>query len=292
MDKKLTRRLCLGTAQLGMDYGIANKKGRLSKDEVFEILENCRNYGIDTLDTAYEYGDSEEVIGNYISVSKYDFKIISKMPKDLDKDQDPVVYCEETAGRLKVDKFYGYLLRSSYVSRYDELYKGLSALKKDGLIRKIGISLYTTDAIERILKSDLPLDIIQVPYNVFDQRFERYFPLLKKRNVEIYTRSVFLQGLFFLDEARIARDFGAANKAVMKLRDISDKENIPVSGLCLCFVLLNSNIDKVIIGVDSAAQLKENVHVLEYIDHVRQIYSDLKSLELEKEEIILPYNWK
>lgn len=292
MHERPVDRLCLGTAQFGMDYGIANKIGKPSKNEVFEILRHAGDLGIDMLDTAHEYGNSEELIGEYIGMSGVKFRVISKMPKQEKGVSDPKIDCKETIGRLRVTELEGYLVRSSDVKRYDELYKQLSVLKESGLAGKIGASLYMAGELDHILERDLAVEIVQVPYNIFDRRFERYFPLLKKRGIEVYARSVFLQGLFFLDEAKMNKDFNAAAVAAKKLRDIAGRENIPVSALCLCFVMLNSSVDRVIVGVDSLAQLKENIAALGYIDETRRVYNDLKSLELEAEEVILPYNWK
>ncbi|MFH0840003.1 MAG: aldo/keto reductase [Candidatus Omnitrophota bacterium] len=286
------KKLSLGTAQFGMDYGIANERGRMPKDSVFKVLEYASAAGMDTLDTAYEYGDSEEIIGEYLKNSNNRFKIISKMPKANGSMDDPVSYFPKSLKRLKQDKIHGYLVRDSEIAGYEELYKKLLVLKKDGLIEKIGLSLYTTDSLDQILRLDLPVDILQAPYNIFDRRFERYFPALRARGVDIHTRSVFLQGLFFLNEKRIAKDFTTASLAISQLRGVSSGCGVPIAALCLSFVMLNSNIDKVIIGVDSLDQLKENVDSLKYVGKVQQLGDSLNALELEKEEIILPYTWK
>lgn len=291
-SRHLLNKICLGTAQFGMDYGIANSRGQMPRDSVFKVLEYASIAGIDTLDTAYEYGDSEEIIGGYLKNSNNKFKIISKMPKVNSSMDDPVSYFQKSLKRLKQDKIYGCLMRDSEIARYEELYKKLLVIKKDGLIEKIGLSLYTTDSLDRVLKLDLPVDILQAPYNIFDRRFERYFPALKARGIDIYTRSVFLQGLFFLGKKRVAKDFSAASFAISRLCAVSAECGIPVAALCLSFVMLNNNIDNVIIGVDSLAQFKENLDSLKYVNRVRQLEDSLKALEIEKEEIILPYKWK
>lgn len=285
-------KICLGTAQFGMDYGIANAIGQMPENGVFKVLEYASIAGIDTLDTAYEYGDSEGIIGKYIEKSNAGFKIISKMPKSGSGIDDPASYCAKSLKQLKRNRLYGYLVRDSEIVKHDDLYEKVLSLKKDGLIEKAGLSLYATDSLDHVLKRDLPVDILQIPYNIFDRRFERYFPALKSRGIDIYTRSVFLQGLFFLAEKRIAKDFSAASLAISRLRAISAGCGIPVAALCLSFVMLNNDVDKVIIGVDSLEQLKENVDSLKYVSRVRQLEDSLKALKLEQEEIILPYKWK
>jgi len=143
-----------------------------------------------------------------------------------------------------------------------------------------------------LLKNNTRLDIVQVPYNIFDQRFENYFPILREMEVEIHTRSVFLQGLFFLNTDRLSENFQPAKDMIEKLRKISTNHKIPIHSLCLCFALLNPFIDKVIIGVDSLNQLRQDISSIEYLDKTKNIYELLKSLKFHNEEVILPYNWK
>jgi len=291
----LIKKIALGTAQFGLKYGIANRIGKLSKEEVFTILEFAYRCGIGTLDTAYSYGESEEIIGEFISQSKKGFKIISKLP-NLDNNGILEVerYCQKTLGRLKQDKIYGYLIHKfdDMVSYKGDLWSEIESLKYKGLVYKIGFSIYKIEELEYLLNNNISFDILQFPYNIFDQRFEEYFPILRKKGVEIYTRSVFLQGLFFLKADKIDRDFRSAKNMIEKLRQISADYKIPMHSLCLCFVMLNPFVDKVIIGLDSLEQLKQNINFMEYLNKVKNIYSLLKSLKFHNEEVILPYNWK
>ena len=268
----MLNKLSLGTVQFGLNYGIANKIGQISREDVFKILEFAHKEGIDTLDTAYSYGESEEIIGQFISKSDRNFNIISKAPN--------ASAITETLSRLKQTKIYGYLAHNP------QDLKELEAVKQKGLVNKIGISVYNPEEL------NYNVDIVQAPYNIFDQRFEEYFPILKEKNIEIHTRSAFLQGLFFLEMDRIDKDFKPAKEVIEKLHHISLDCKIPIHALCLGFVLLNPFIDKVIIGVDSIEQLKENIHSVQCLDRVRNIYELLKSLKFHNEEVILPYNWK
>jgi len=291
MKNDLIGKICLGTAQFGMDYGIANKNGKPSRDTVFDILDYAHSTGIRTLDTASEYGDSESLIGEYITGRKADFKIISKMAT-AKNNSDAEKNCRAALERLNQPCIYGYLVRSTALNGYRGMRRHLEELKEKQLIKKMGLSLYKTDELDRLLDSKLPFDIIQVPYNIFDQRFCGYLPILRHMGVEIYSRSVFLQGFFFLDEAEIYENFTGARTVMAKLRGISVERDISINALCLCFAVLNDNIDKVIIGVDSLRQIKENVASLKDINRVKDVYDELKALRLEDEEVLLPYKWK
>lgn len=291
----LIKRLCLGTAQFGLDYGIANKKGKVSKEEVFKILEYAYDTGIDILETAYSYGESEALIGEFISNSKKSFKVISKTPHFAKGDAlDVEAYYSETLKRLRQESIHGYLVHNfdDIVSYKEDLWNRIESIKAKRRVSKIGVSLYRIEELEYLFYNNVFFDIIQVPYNILDQRFKDYFSILKEKNKEILVRSVFLQGLFFIDRDQIDRNFKSAEDTIERLRQISKEKNIPEHALCLSFVLLNPLIDKVVIGVDSLAQLKEDIASLEYIDRVRDIYNVLESLKFHNEEVILPFNWK
>lgn len=101
-------KLVLGTAQFGLDYGINNKRGKLSKKEVFKILTYAKKNEIETLDTAYGYGDSEKIIGEFIKKNKICFKIISKLPKCNSKTVEYIFL--KSLAKLSQDKIYGYLI--------------------------------------------------------------------------------------------------------------------------------------------------------------------------------------
>ena len=118
------------------------------------------------------------------------------------------------------------------------------------------------------------------------------FDLLNKKGVEIQARSVFLQGLAFLTPDELPPALGKARPQLEDLHAKAAELGIPIEALCLNFVLANRYIDKVIIGVDSLAQLKDNVAGLAAQDKVGKMYEDLKRIRIEREEILLPYKWK
>ena len=128
--------ICLGTAQFGLNYGINNRRGKLSKEEVFRVLQTAAESGVDFLDTASAYGDSQRVIGEYGSITSHRFEIISKLP--VCSLSDVVPLCERSISELQVDHLYGYLVHSfdSYISR-PEIYDALGELKTRSLISRM-----------------------------------------------------------------------------------------------------------------------------------------------------------
>jgi len=284
-------RIILGTAQMGTEYGIANKEGKVSFDEASCILDTAKKEGIDTLDTAYDYGVSEELIGKLTS-GPDGFHIISKAP-ECNPDEISG-YLEETLNRLGQKKIHGYLIHKFDSLKKDRsLWNAFEELKERNLTERIGASLYHAEELEFIMQEEIKVDFIQAPYNIFDQRFNDCFAKAKKNDIEVHARSAFLQGLFFLPRDAFSSRFTSAKEHIDKLDAISSDCNIPVAALCLCFALINPCIDKVVIGVDSQKQLIDNLGFLKnYMDKVADISRSLESLNLNDEDIILPYRWK
>lgn len=294
MENKYTEligKICLGTAQFGMDYGIANKTGKPDTDEINNILNFALASRIVSLDTAHSYGSSEEAIGEFIENNSFYFKIISKLPQ-LKENADIEEIVFESLSRLNISNIYGYLIhRFDDFLKYPSLWEHLEDLKQKKIIQKIGFSIYTPHELEIIFKKNIDCDIIQIPYNVFDRRFENYLPELKEKKIEVYSRSVFLQGLVFLRKEELSGNLIKAKDKIEKLNKVSIENDIPINKICFNFALLNPYIDKVIIGVDTFRHLREDIDSLSSIDKVNSIYDKLAELSIEDEDIILPCKW-
>lgn len=284
-------KLVLGTAQFGMDYGINNERGKIPREEVFEILNEALSSGIDTFDTAYAYGESESVIGEFAKTFQENLKIISKLPKCEPSEVES--FFNISVDRLGVDSLYGYYIHSFQNHMENPgIWEILEEMKACGRIEKIGFSLYYPSELEYILNNNTNVDMIQVPYSVFDRRFEKYFPILTNKNVKVYVRSVFLQGLGFRDPLKLKGNFEKIKDKILGLRSISKKMNIPLAALFLNFAILNNYVDRVVIGVDSLENLKETVASSSQDNEVQLIMEELASFRENDEQIILPVNWK
>lgn len=277
-------KIALGTAQFGLDYGINNQRGQVPKEEVFSILSAASEAGIDTLDTASSYGNSENIIGEFIKKSNKQFKIISKAGALNGSGIKPVVL--SSLDKLGVDSFYGYLIHGfQHYLQAPEMWQGLSELKLAGKIKKIGLSIYTPEELEHILRREMDLDVVQVPYNIFDRRFEPYFPILKGKHIEIHVRSIFLQGIVFKNPEEIEDGIAMLKDKIRKISLLAEKEQLSRVSLCLNFVLLNQYIDKVILGVDGLDNFREIVRSLSDLAKVKAIagrFADLCEDNIDK----------
>ncbi|MFA5405624.1 MAG: aldo/keto reductase, partial [Ignavibacteria bacterium] len=218
------------------------------------------------------------------------FNVITKLPVcDVNKVENIV---NSSLNRLNTDSVYGYLIHNvKAVKKNNDVFYELQKIKEKGLIKKIGFSLYNTSELETLFANKIDFNIIQVPYNLFDQRFESYFKLLKEKNIELHIRSVFLQGLFFIKPEKLDSEFLPVKEKIKLLNDVSMKSGIPIQVLCLSFVLRNSFVDKVVIGIDGNEHLLDLLSMEQKISEAFSYYDELKSLKEDNPNIILPYKW-
>ena len=283
-------KLALGTVQFGAVYGINNTKGRIPEREVTGILNRAYSVGIDMLDTAQVYGDSEAVLGRALSLDTR-FKIVSKFIAG--PGLNPKGVYSDSRARLNVGGLYAFLYHKfSDFRDYPGWYDGLRQLKAGGALKKIGFSVYYPHEVRSLLDRGVKFDLVQLPYSVFDRRFESLFPALRMAGVEVHVRSVFLQGLAFMKPSELPPGLAGMKGKLEYLNAISQKTGIPVSALCLCFGLLNPDIDRVIVGVDGPADLEENLAAAVRQDEVKKAYEQLCLLKEDNEELILPFKWK
>lgn len=281
----------IGTVQFGLDYGISNTKGKVSENEVIQILKLAQKEEISYLDTARAYGNSEKVIGNCFDENlKENFKIISKASSETINIHQEI---EDSLKDLKVDSLYGYLFHDFDTFKNQPfLWEELKVKKSERKVKKIGFSLYHPSELEFLFTKNIDFDILQIPYNLFDRRFEPYFQKLKAKNVEIHIRSVFLQGLFFMDIQNLSSHFDSASQKLLDLHVLAQKHNLNKATLPLFFVVNNPNIDVALLGLSSLSDLEQNIEIIKDFEKIKQLKLDFSTFEEPNKEIILPFLWK
>ncbi|MFA4884237.1 MAG: aldo/keto reductase [Candidatus Margulisiibacteriota bacterium] len=283
-------KLTLGTVQFGLDYGVNNQRGKVPREEVFAILDEAAAAGVDLLDTAYGYGESETVIGEYLRFKKNYFQLVSKLPKC--QVAEAPNYLAETLQRLGRTSLYGYIFHDFETYRFQPvIYDWLVEQKRSGKIAKIGFSLYYPKELDELLTNEVPFDLVQFPYSIFDRRFEDYLPTLKRKGIEVHVRSVFLQGLAFKNPAELDPSFNAIKDKITSLRSLASLNNISIQAICLNYAVLNDQVDQVIVGVDSPENLKELILAAGRSSEVAGLLPELDQLKEQNEEILLPFNW-
>jgi aryl-alcohol dehydrogenase-like predicted oxidoreductase len=278
MDNRAFK-LGLGTVQFGTHYGISNSNGKTAKEEVTSILEFAKKSNINIIDTASGYGEAEKVLGkNDIG----DFRVISKfLPPH--EGQPIELQLKNSLQDLRVAQLYGYMAhRPSDVFKNPAQWKELKKYKEEGLIQKIGFSLNAPSEVDNFLALKLIPDIVQLPFNYFDDRFNSYFLRLKDFGCEIHTRSAFLQGLFFVNPDTLG-DFFEPVKSIIKNLQAQYKDSLPLH--LLKYVHDHELIDCVIIGTETVDQLRANLQFI-------SLTSSLPSLAYSlPDAVLMPMFW-
>ena len=288
-------KLILGTVQFGLNYGINNTIGKLTEDQVFELLETAYELGVRTLDTAEAYGNAHSIISNFHKQSKKRFNIISKYSSsNFDYPIDLVERIKVHCSNFNVNYLEGYMFHSynDFKMNINNDPNVLDNIKNSGLVKKIGVSVYSNDEIEDLLNFK-NINLIQLPFNLFDNEYQRKEILekAKKRNIEIHTRSVFLQGLFFKDINTLTNCLLPLKNNLSELSLILKNNNISIESLALNYPLNKTYIDKVLIGVDSLEQLKNNINATEN-DFDKSIYEKIDCIQIKNTKLLNPSNWK
>ncbi len=226
------------------------------------MLQLAAANGIDMLDTAIAYGESETCLGE---VGTLGFKLVTKLPAVPSRCIDVSGWVQEqvaaSLARLGVSKVYGLLLhRPEQLLGADGklLYQTLQGLKEAGLTQKVGASIYSPSELS-VLTTQYHLDLVQAPFNLVDRRLHTtgWLQRLKEEGVEVHTRSAFLQGLLLMPKSSIPSRFAPWGELWNMWHAWLASHDLPAVQACLAYPLSFPGIDRVVVGADSVAQLSE-----------------------------------
>lgn len=257
-----TSKLALGTVQFGLDYGVANQGGRVTVEEGRKILAEANRAGVDTLDTAIAYGDSEATLGQ-IGVANW--HIVSKLPKMPDDISDVDGWVETqivgSLNRLKVGRLDGVLLHypaQIFSGQGRKLPIALQKSREKGLVKKIGASIYGPNELQALLDV-FDVNLIQSPLNILDRRLidSGWLARLTLVGVEVHVRSIFLQGLLLMAEPQRPGKFAQWQSLWAVWDSWLRRNNLSALEACLRFVLNVENVSKIVIGVDGVNQMQQ-----------------------------------
>lgn len=266
--KKLSS-MSLGTVQLGMNYGIANNAGQPDEEKSFSILRTALESGITSLDTARAYGESEDVLGRFFKTWDGDMPYITTKVIDIQGESEgevekATVACLETSlEKLGVKRVNNVLLHRSQdlVLHGDWVARAMEKLVKMGYTDTVGASVYTGEELENMFRYDV-YTATQVPMSIFDQRLisSGMTDRLAERGVTVFVRSVFLQGLFFLDPDTITDPILVEHAApkIRLLRECAEREGMSIAELAISFMRDVNGVTSLVLGADNADQVKAN----------------------------------
>lgn len=286
-------KLVIGTANFGLRYGLKNDHCKLDDHGVHEINKVAKNCGINTFDTASAYGDAE----NRLSlISNDDVKIITKIGVSYHESFQRGKVIEDVGNSLeniKQTQLYSVLLHRPEVllnKHGKQIWAELEKLREIEKIKKIGISIYSPDLLPKLL-SRFNIEIIQVPFNIFDQRIltSGWVDQLKSKGIEIHIRSVFLQGLVTFESSKLPNYFKQRwTHLFERWFDFIAENKSTAADIALSHCLNQSWADRIVVGVDDANQLLNLVE----IERRKSVFDGLAQFSCEDPELIEPSNWK
>jgi uncharacterized protein len=303
--KENINKLTLGTVQFGLKYGINNPNGKPSREESLSMLDHAWQKGIRIFDTAYAYGDAQEILGEFTSTRNLgtEIKIITKLKPNILSESPGSIEetirknLKESLGFLKKDCVDGFLLHTPSYIRDSEVVMAMKKMKDEELTKNIGVSIYEVD--DAIYAAGLSeIDYIQVPYSILDQRLdnESFWNLTRKNKIKVFARSAFLQGLFFMPEEKIPPHFPNLKEVKIHLKQIDEiigKYNLTRQQAALLFSCCNKNIDHVVFGVDNINQLAEDIQIVEKCPKCNECINELRNkFKSTGKDVVFQSLWK
>lgn len=264
--------LSLGTVQLGLNYGINNTDGKPSQEVSNAILNCAIEKGINVLDTAGAYGDSEVVIGNWLKtvpVEKRPFIVtkaadlatgsLETVRNDLQK------RVAESKRRLGVEQLDMLMLHNfdDYLKDKDNVLAAMRELKASGEVKFIGASAYSHHDYGEIAAAGF--DATQIPINLFDwtQIENGGLKKLEESGIMIFARSVYLQGLVFQNPEKLDPRMDFARETLTKFRTLCDHYRLTPACLALSYVLSLPGVTSLVLGSEKVEQVEQNAALLE-----------------------------
>jgi len=287
----MTSKIALGTVQFGLNYGIANASGRVSDDQARAMIDLARSAGIDTLDTAVVYGNAERLLGK---LGVADFRVISKVPALTEAVRSVQSWLqsevEASLERLRLSRLYGLMLHHAddlAGPRACEVARALIHLRERGLVERVGVSIYRPCQLPAVMQRLSP-DLVQAPMNVFDRRLvdSGWLDRLCAAGTEVHVRSVFLQGLLLMPLEKVSKRFEPWRPTFEAWASWSNAIGMSRTTTCLSHVLSYPGISRVVVGCDSAAQLREVIQ-----DALAPPRLAPAEFSIEDERLINPATW-
>jgi len=243
--------------------------------EIETLLRGAQELGINRFDTAPTYGEAEEFLGKFLDKSP-NLQVSTKLGT-ADTKSEKLIRASVTNSlrKLQIDTIEILYLHDESVLLQEngqQVFSKLQKILSDGLIKGIGVSIYTYDKLEANYGSFPELSAYQVPENICDRRLLRKELIqdIADQNISVTIRSVFLQGLLLMNSNELPDSLIDCKPSVESLERLADLCGVSVIDLCLSYA---KNVDwcsGILVGVDNLAQLQ------------RIVSSD----------VVLPENWQ
>lgn len=294
--------LCLGTVQFGMDYGIRGKK-KPDLQEALSMMDYAVQNGVNSFDTASAYGTAENVVGEFLQahpcVRDRMFITTKLLPNILENVPETEYYkiikqnLENSLLRLHTDYLDGYYFHTPAYVFQEVAVEALAQLKKEGYLRHVGVSAYEVAEAEAGILNP-KIDLLQVPFSILDQRMSAADVFLHagQAGTKVHTRSAFIQGMIFMEPDEVPPYLHKALPVLRKIEVLSAQLRMSKAALAIYFVKTQPLIERLVFGVHSLDQLKEDIavfHKVDCLNELKELAGQFRDLDAE---IVMPSLWK
>lgn len=266
-DRRLDpARLVLGTAQLGLPYGIANRRGKPDDAAAVAIVRAAWEGGITRFDTAQAYGDSEAVLGRAFATLGIaaEVRVLTKLDPRIPGEDKRALRrsVQGSLERLGVPALYSLLLhREEALDMLDGGFREMLAeLRHSGLVQRLGVSVYKPARAHQAMETDL-LKVIQIPASILDRRFQEagVFAAAMEAGVEVNIRSAFLQGLILMNADHVPAGMGELKPVLNHLEAMSRKYQLSRQAMAMIYLRDRYPEAMVVFGAEEPVQVQQNM---------------------------------
>ncbi len=292
--------MILGAAQLGLPYGIANQRGALTDQQAQDLLEAAWEAGFRRFDTAADYGESEQRLGRFARSSaevKRNIRLVTKLPADTPPDTGAILrVIDASRRRLGVDELDGLLIHETrpYFQQRAPFRDAFLEALDHGWVRRAGLSVYGGGEIRQVADRE-EVTLVQLPCSILDQRLVRggELHLLKRRDVEIHARSLFLQGVLLMPAERLPQHLAPLMPFIQKIEDLADELDVSQKELALAYGLSVAEIDDLVVGAETVEQVQELGRLVNQLEPLADSLRrrDLSHIPPEDDTLLNPSNW-
>ena len=270
--------LCLGTANFGTKYGMDNTK--INDIDLFKIIRVANTYNVLSIDTSFEYSNSHH---NLKKIIIENININSKIFLEQNSCFSSVKKKIMDFNKNSPSKIYSLLLHNQNDAVQFEKITLLKKIKTEGVVDEIGVSFYDLNVLKNTLKIWTP-DIVQIPINPFNLDFisGNFLKKLKRKNIKIFARSIFLQGLIVKQYNSVDIKF---KKELEKWFYFCKSKSLHTVKACLDFCKSIKELDFIIVGVQDAKDLKQIIKYYNQpitLNHQMILKKKYKKIDLRK----------
>lgn len=295
-------KLCLGTVQFGIDYGLRGRSKPSLGNSVAMLNYAVRN-GVEAIDTSALYGDAESVVGEFLSQSpipRENLFVVSKFGvagfeglSSQELEQRLLDEAGISLSRLGLNRLDAYICHVPSAVRDDRVVQALGALRRSGLASRVGFSVYETDEAEIAIKSNV-VDFLQIPFSILDQRMATrgILDMAVHKGVLLHSRSAYVQGLALMGPESVPEHLAEIRPAIARLAELCRAVNLSRQVLALAFVRSYAQISHLVFGVHDMEQLVDTIESFssdipgDVVREAQRLFADIKP------ELVMPNKWK